>query len=96
MSITRTNKGAPAEAAGTEASMVCLAHFFKSVPTISAAAATMLLSPVTAQTGTLELEILSKDDAGAIFAMTRAEWTESVRRAVMGGAARATGSPGPG
>ena len=53
----------------------------------------MLLSAVTAQTGTLELEILSKGDAGAIFAMTRAEWTESVRRAVMGGAARATGSP---
>ena len=60
---------------------------------ISTAAATMLLSAVTAQTGTLELEILSKDDAGAIFAMTRAERTESVRRAVMGGAARATGSP---
>jgi hypothetical protein len=70
--------------------MVRLAHFFL---TISGAAVTMLLSPVTAQTGTLELEILSKDDAGAIFAMTRAEWTENVRRAVMGGAARATGSP---
>lgn len=75
--------------------MVRLARFFKSLLTISAAGATMFLSPVTAmaQRGTLDLEILSKDDAGAIFAMTRAEWTENVRRAVMGGAARATGSP---
>ena len=37
------------------------------------------------------LELLSKDDARAIFAMTRAEWAENVRRAVATGAARATG-----
>jgi hypothetical protein len=75
--------------------MVRLARFFKSTLTISAAAAAIFLSPITAmgQRGALDLEILSKDDVGAIFAMTRAEWTENVRRAVMAGAASATGSP---
>lgn len=43
-----------------------------------------------------KIEILSKDDARAIFAMTRAEWVENVRRAVMAGAAKATGSPDSG
>jgi hypothetical protein len=41
----------------------------------------------------VNLEILSKEDARAIFAMTRAEWVENVRQAVMAGAARATGKP---
>jgi hypothetical protein len=75
--------------------MVRLARFFKSVLTTSAAAATMFHSPITAmaQGGTLDLEILSKEDAGAIFAMTRAEWTKNVQRAVMAGAARSAGNP---
>ena len=45
------------------------------------------------QEGASDIEILSKDDARAMFAMTRAQWVENVRRAVIAGVARAMGSP---
>lgn len=72
-----------------------LSLFFRSVLTISVAVAAMLLSLIAAlaQGGAPDLEILSKDDARAIFAMTRSEWVENVQRAVTAGAARAMGRP---
>ena len=39
------------------------------------------------------LEILSKEDAKATFALSRAEWESNLRAAVMAGAARAMSSP---
>jgi len=42
---------------------------------------------------TAKVEILSKDDARALFAMTRAQWVENVQQAVMAGVAEATGRP---
>jgi hypothetical protein len=60
-----------------------------------AAGVAMFLFPraALAQVGTPDLEILSKADARSIFAMTRSEWTENVRQAVMAGAATAMGDP---
>ncbi len=45
------------------------------------------------QEGAPDIEILSKDDARAMFAMTRAQWVEYVRRAIVAGVAKAMGSP---
>ena len=44
----------------------------------------------------IDLELLSKADAQAIFAMTRDEWTENVRGAVATGMATAGGTPDSG
>ena len=40
-----------------------------------------------------DIEILSKDDARAMFAMTRIQWVENVRRLVISGVTKAMGSP---
>ena len=40
------------------------------------------------------IEILSKEDAREVFAMTGADWVENVRRAVEAGQAEATGTLG--
>ena len=68
---------------------------FRSTLPISVALVAMFLSltAALAQGGMPDLEILSKNDARSIFAMTRSEWTENVRQAVMAGAATATGIP---
>jgi len=55
---------------------------------------TSLLFPVAAfaQKATPRVEILSKDYARAIFAMTKSQWLTNVRQAVAAGAARLIGS----
>ena len=40
-----------------------------------------------------EFELLSKDDARAMFAMTRAQWISNVQAAASAGSARALGTP---
>ncbi len=42
--------------------------------------------------GSTMVEILSKDDARQVFAMSRDEWLENVRQAAAAGVAKATGS----
>jgi hypothetical protein len=42
---------------------------------------------------TTPIEIIPKDDARAVFAMTREQWNENVRQAVMAGICRTSGRP---
>ncbi len=55
----------------------------------------LLLLPVTvvAQEATPTIEILSKDDARAMFAMTKDEWIANLHQAVAAGAATPMGTP---
>src|SRR3546814_358645 len=59
------------------------------------AALMMLLLPATAvaQEATPTIEILSKDDARAMFAMTKNQWHSNVYQAVSAGMARPMGTP---
>src|SRR3546814_21079143 len=59
------------------------------------AARMMLLLPATAvaQEATPTIEILSKDDARAMFAMTKNQWHSNVYQAVSAGMARPMGTP---